>query len=60
MSASLQTISEHLIFEEQNDFRKSRSYIDNVFIITQVIEKQSEFNKVMQVAFIDFLRAFNK
>jgi hypothetical protein len=37
-------IAESILKAEQNGFRKSRSYIDCVFTITQLIEKMNEFN----------------
>ena len=53
----LHTISDYLILEEQNGFRKSRSCTDNGFIITHLIEKRREFNKETHLAFIDFHKA---
>ena len=34
------TISEVILLEEQSGFRIGRSYIDNVFIIKQIMEKE--------------------
>jgi hypothetical protein len=36
----LKTISEAILLEEQNGFRRGRSCIDNVFILNQTTEKE--------------------
>ena len=54
------TISEAILLEEQNGFRISRPYIDNVFIIKQTIEKRREFNLETHMAFLDLGKAFDR
>lgn len=56
----LQNISENLLIEEQNGFRKGRSCTDNTFIVKQIIEKHREFNVQTHMAFIDFEKAFDR
>ena len=56
----LQTISEHLILEEQNGFRKSRSCTGDAFIMTRIIQKHCEFTKETHVAFVGVEKAFGR
>lgn len=56
----LKTITEEIILEEQNGFRKGRSCNDNVFTIKQIIEKRREFNQETHLAFVDFEKAFDR
>lgn len=55
----LTAISETLMLEEQNGFRKGRSCMDCVFSLSQVIEKHREFNIPTYISFIDFKKAFD-
>jgi len=54
------TISETILLEKQNEFRIGRSYIDNVFIIQQIIEKRREFNSETHMAFLDLEKVFDR
>ena len=54
------SISETILFEEQNRFRIWRSCIDNVFIIKQIIEKRREFNVETHMVFLDLEKAFDR
>ena len=48
-----------LVVEEQNGFRKGRSCMDCIFVTSQLIEKDREFNIPTYIAFIDFKKAFD-
>ena len=52
--------SEAILLEEQNGFRISRSYIDNIFIFKQLMEKRMKFNLETQMAFLDLEKAFDR
>jgi sorting nexin-29 len=54
------TISEAILLEEQNGFRRGRSRIDNVFTVKQTIEKRREFNLETHIAFLDLEKAFDR
>ena len=54
------TISEAILFEEQNGFRIGRSCINNVFTIKQTIEKRRELNLETHIAFLDLEKAFDR
>lgn len=56
----LKVISENLLSEEQCGFRTGRSTSDNVFILQQLFEKRREFNLQTHVAFVDFVKAFDR
>jgi sorting nexin-29 len=56
----LKTIMDAFLLEEQQEFRKGRSAIDNIFIVQQIIEKRCEFNLEMHISFIDFEKASDK
>jgi hypothetical protein len=43
--------------EEQAGFRAGRSYIDNIFCITQPIEKKKATNRELHLLFIDLTKA---
>ena len=45
--------------EEQSGFRKSRSCLDNIFIMRQVIEKNKEKNIETHMTFIDLEKAYD-
>jgi len=40
-------------------FRPNRSTVDNIFIVTQIIEKCHEFNIELHNIFIDYTREFD-
>ena len=54
----LTAISQVLLLEEQNGFRKGRSCMDCIFSASQIIEKHREFYIPTYIAFIDFKKAF--
>ena len=56
----LKPISEAILLEEQNGFRRGRSCIDNVFTLKQTIEKRREFNLETHMAFLDLEKAFDR
>jgi hypothetical protein len=49
-----------LIGEEQNGFRKGRSWSDGYFSLKLIIEKHREFNIETHLAFVDFKKTFHK
>jgi hypothetical protein len=55
----LTATAEVLLLEEQNGFRKGRSWMDCIFSASQIIEKHREFNIPTYIAFIDFNKAFD-
>ncbi|KAJ4434340.1 hypothetical protein ANN_22899 [Periplaneta americana] len=55
----LAVITENILLEEQHGFRKNRSCIDCVFSISQMIEKNREYNIPTYIAFIDYNKAFD-
>jgi sorting nexin-29 len=54
------TISEAILLEEQNGFRRGRSCIDNEFTVKQTIEKRREFNLEKHIAFLDLEKGFDR
>jgi hypothetical protein len=54
------TVSEAILLEEQNGSRRGRSYIDNVFIFKQTIEKIREFNLETHMKFLDQEKTFDR
>jgi hypothetical protein len=45
--------------EEQSGFRAGRLCIDNIFYMTQIIEKKKATNRVLHLLFIDLTKAYN-
>jgi hypothetical protein len=45
--------------EEQSGFRAGRSYIGNIFCITQMIEKEKATNRELHLLFIDLTKAYD-
>jgi hypothetical protein len=45
--------------EEQAGFRVGRSCIDNIFCITQMIEKKKATNRELHLLFIDLTKAYD-
>jgi len=45
--------------EEQAGFRAGRSCIDNIFCITQMIEKKKATNRELHLLFIDLTKAYD-
>jgi hypothetical protein len=45
--------------EEQAGFRAGRSYIDNIFCITQMIEKKKATNRELHFLFINLTKAYD-
>ena len=50
---------ENWIVEEQNGFRKKRSCLDHLFVITSVVRNNLEAEKAIFAAFVDFQKAFD-
>jgi hypothetical protein len=52
---------EHMNMEmiEQVGFRAGRSCIDNIFCITQMIEKKKVINRELHLLFIDLTKAYD-
>jgi hypothetical protein len=48
----LQIITELLILEDQSGFRMGRSCADNVFTMSQIIEKRREFNMKKRIGLL--------
>jgi hypothetical protein len=46
--------------EEQQGFRKNRSTIDAIFIVRQIAENTTEFNRTAYLCFIDLTKAFDR
>lgn len=44
---------------EQAGFRRTYSTIDHIFTLTQIIEKYTEYDKELYIAFIDYSKAFD-
>ena len=45
--------------EEQSGFRVGRSCVDNIFCITQMIEKKKATNRQLYLIFIDLTKAYD-
>jgi len=45
---------ENLLGDYQCGFCKSKSTIDQIFILRQILEKHYEFNKEIHIVFVDF------
>jgi hypothetical protein len=45
--------------EEQAGFRTGRLCIDNIFCITQMIEKKKATNRELHILFIDLTKAYD-
>ncbi|NSM56166.1 RNA-directed DNA polymerase [Wolbachia endosymbiont of Atemnus politus] len=60
LNNKLRSITESKLGEEQNGFRKGRSCIDPAFTLKILIEKHREFNIETHIAFIDYIKAFDK
>jgi len=54
------TISEAILFEEQNGFRIGRACIDNVLTVKQTTGKRREFNLETNIALLDLEKAFDR
>jgi hypothetical protein len=53
-------VSESILGEPQNGFRKGPPCIDFIFVINQVNDKHREFNLPTLTAFLDYEKAFDK
>jgi hypothetical protein len=60
LNKRLMNISDVLLLEEQNGFRKRQSCTDYIFTVTQIIEKCREFNLEMHITFIDYEKTFDR
>jgi hypothetical protein len=56
----LKSQAENVLSGPQNGFRKSRSCIDPLFSMKLLLEKGKEFNLETQLAFLDYVKAFDK
>lgn len=48
------------INEEQQGFRVNRSTTDAIFIVRQIVEKATEYNKPAYLCFVDLKKAFDR
>ena len=55
----LNTHCERVLGDYQAGFRKSRSTVDQIFILRQILEKYWEFNKDNWHVFVDFKQAYD-
>jgi hypothetical protein len=51
---------ESILGEEQNGFRKGRSYSDGYFTMKVLLERHRKFNMKTHVAFVDLKKAFDR
>ena len=51
----LNIISESLLEEEENGFRRWRSCSDCIFIMQQIMQKRRQFNLPMYILFVDYV-----
>ncbi len=55
----IQYVVDNQLLEEQAGFRANRSTIDQVFILKTVMEKCREFNKPLNMCFVDIQKAYD-
>jgi hypothetical protein len=60
LDGKLKNITEDLLLECQNGFRKGTSCIDSAFCMKLSFEKRREFNLETHFAFVDYEKAFEK
>ena len=60
LGSRVKSIMETLLLEAQHGFRKGRSCSDCIFTIVQLLEKRKEINLPLYIAFIDYVKAFDK
>ena len=60
ITRQLNALAEVILSKEQQGFHKNRTCVDCVFTISQIIEKHSKFNVPTYLAFIDYVKAFDK
>ncbi len=49
-----------LIADSQNDFRSDCSCVDQISLLTNIIETRKQMNKPTIALFVDFSKAFDK
>jgi hypothetical protein len=59
ISRRISVISEPLLSEEQNGFRRGRSCMESIFTIQQLLERHREYNTETYLLFIDYVKAFD-
>ena len=47
------------IRNEQAGFRKGRSCIDHIFVLSEILEQSAEWNNNLYVLYVDFEKAFD-
>ncbi len=55
----LAPISDVLLLDEKNGFRKGRYCVGRIFTVSQIIEKHREYNVLTFLAFVDLEKAFD-
>ena len=60
MAENLKAQTENFLSEWQNGFQRGRSCINPLFSMKLLVEKRREFNLETQLAFIDYVNAFDK
>ena len=60
ISRILSNITEAVLLEEQLNFRKRQSCINNIFTVKQIVEKRIEHNFETHLLFGDYYKAFDK
>jgi hypothetical protein len=48
-----------IIWDHQFGFRRNRSTADQIFCISQILEKKWEYNEIVHQLFIDFKKAYD-
>src|SRR6476619_2371071 len=51
--------TDEILAEEQAGFRAQRNTTEQIFVLSQVVEKYMEMNKDLFVGYIDFRKAFD-
>jgi len=60
LAENLKAQTENFLSEWQNGFQRGRSCINPLFSMKLLVEKRREFNLETQLAFIDYVSAFDK
>ena len=50
---------DHLLADEQNGFRKGRSCLDHIYVLSTIVKKRQIRNESTFAAFVDFRKAFD-
>ncbi|KAF2344229.1 Reverse transcriptase domain [Trinorchestia longiramus] len=51
---------QRVLGEEQNDFRRDRHCEDNLFVVSEIIERKKKENKKVYLAFLDIEKAYDR